>query len=194
MDVTGNQFKEIEHKFVVGEDFDRDGFRAALAALKPVRHLTIRVRDRYFLTEAGCARAFVLRHRFDRELHELTLKSLGGDAEVRDEINLKLGAGDQAEQVDAFMAAQGIVWQGTLWKDLEVWHFTDCEVVHYVATADGRTVSCVEFEATHKPTLEEALAIVRRYEQATGLVEALRTRAPLLYLMWPEAARLTLGA
>lgn len=188
------RFKEIEHKFVVDEDFDREEFRESLAALKPARHARIRVKDRYFLTEAGCARAFVMRHRFDSELHELTFKSLGSDSEVRDEINLKLEAGDQQDRVDAFMAAQGIVWQGSLSKELEVWHFDDCEVVHYTATTDGRTVSCVEFEATRKPSLDDALAVVKKYEQATGLVEAFRTRTPLLYLLWPEVARLTLGA
>ena len=190
MDVT---FKEIEHKFLVGEDFDREAFRAALDALKPVRHATLRVRDRYFITESGRARGFVLRHRFDRELHELTLKSIVSDAEVRDEINLKLQAGDQQAQVDAFVAAQGVLWQGALWKDLEVWHFHDCEAVFYVATADGRTLRCVEFEATVKPSREEALAIVSRYERATGFADARRTPESLLALLWPEAVRLTLG-
>jgi hypothetical protein len=187
------KFQEIEHKFLVGEDFDREAFRAALDALKPVRHATLRVRDRYFITESGRARGFVLRHRFDRELHELTLKSIAEDAEVRDEINLKLQAGDQQAQVDAFVAAQGVLWQGALWKDLEVWHFPDCEAVFYVATADDRTIRCVEFEAILKPTRDEALAIVRRYERATGFADATRTPESLLALLWPEAVRLTLG-
>src|SRR5262245_57719996 len=130
------EFQEIEHKFVVGADFDLEPFREALNAMKPVRHAKLHVRDRYFITEAGRRRGFVLRHRFDRELHELTLKSVGADAEVRDEINLKLRAGDQQAEVDAFVAAQGLLWQGTLWKDLEVWHFADCEAVYYVATVD----------------------------------------------------------
>ncbi len=179
------KFKEIEHKFVVGADFDREAFRAALNALDPVRHATFHVRDRYFITEAGRARGFVLRHRCDRELHELTLKSVGADAEVRDEINLKLQPGDQEAQVDAFVAAQGLLWQGALWKDLEVWHFHDCEAVFYAATAGARTVRCVEFEATAKPTQEEALATVRRYEQATGFGAATRTPESLLALLWP---------
>src|SRR6185436_9443533 len=141
----------------------------------------------YFITEAGRARGFVLRHRFDRELHELTLKSIASDAEVRDEINLKLQAGDQEAQVDAFVAAQGLLWQGALWKDLEVWHFHDCEAVFYVATAPLRTVRCVEFEATIKPSRDEALAIVNRYERATGFADATRTPESLLALLWPEA-------
>ena len=196
------RFHEIEHKFLVGEDFDRDAFRTALEALKPVRHATLHVRDRYFITEAGRARGFVLRHRFDRELHELTLKSIVSDAEVRDEINLKLQAGDQQAQVDAFVAAQGVLWQGALWKDLEVWHFHDCEAVFYVAAADDRIagvqgapavkteVRCVEFEATVKPSREEALAIVSRYEHATGFANATRTPESLLALLWPEAAEI----
>ena len=49
------RFKEIEHKYVVGEDFNLDAFRAALNALNPVRHATLHVRDRYFITEAGRA-------------------------------------------------------------------------------------------------------------------------------------------
>ena len=198
------KFQEIEHKFLVSENYNRDAFRAALDALKPVRHAHLHVRDRYFITEAGRARGFVLRHRFDQELHELTLKSVTPDAEVRDEINLKLQAGDQQARVDAFVAAQGLLWQGELWKDLEVWHFHDCEAVFYVATAEDRgaavqgspapkrIVRCVEFEATVKPTREEALAIVSRYERATGFSDVPRTPESLLALLWPEAVRLTL--
>jgi len=198
------KFLEIEHKFLVGEGFDVPAFRAALEALKPVRHATLRVRDRYFITESGRARGFVLRHRFDRELHELTLKSIAQDAEVRDEINLKLRPGDQEAQVNAFVAAQGLLWQGALWKDLEVWHFHDCEAVLYLATAEDRgagvqgaqavkEIRCVEFEATVKRTREEALAIVRRYERATGFAGATRTPESLLALLWPEAASIWRG-
>lgn len=179
------RFKEIEHKFVVPESWDLEGFRRALAALGPGRRVELRVRDRYFVTETGRARGFVLRHRHDRELHELTLKSVGDDAEVRDEVNLKLRPSDQDAAVDAFVAAQGLVWQGTLWKDLEVWHFDDCEVVYYVASAEGRQVRCVEFEATQKDSISQALAVVARYEQATGFEDARRTTLSLVALMWP---------
>ena len=205
MRIEDLRFQEIEHKFLVGEDFDRGAFRASLEALNPVRHATLHVRDRYFITESGRARGFVLRHRFDRELHELTLKSIVADAEVRDEINLKLEAGDQQAQVDAFVAAQGVLWQGALWKDLEVWHFADCEAVFYAATTDDRaaggqgppaarrTIRCVEFEATVKPSRDEALAIVNRYERATGFADATRTPESLLALLWPEAVSIWRG-
>lgn len=187
MDVTMGtlRFKEIEHKFIVEETFDLAGFRAALQVMGPTRHEVLRVRDRYFITDAGLRRGFILRHRHDRELHELTLKTVVGDAEVRDEINLALRPHDQDAVVDAFVRAQGVVWSGTLWKDLEVWHFPDCEVVHYVATADTREIHCVEFEATEKASLEGALAVMVRYEVATGFAGATRTPASLVDLVWP---------
>jgi hypothetical protein len=193
--MTTLQFKEIEHKFVVPESFDREVFRRTLQALGPARHEVLRVRDRYFITESGQARGYVLRHRHDRELHELTLKTVVGDAEVRDEMNLRLRPDDQDAVVDAFVAAQGVMWQGALWKDLEVWHFADCEVVYYVAEADGRQVRCVEFEATVKTSIADALAIVQRYEAATGFVGGARTPASLVDLVWPGVLdRLRAGA
>ncbi len=186
--MTVLRYKEIEHKFVVPASFDVDAFRRALAALSPGRREVLRVRDRYFVTAAGQARGFILRHRHDRDLHELTLKTVVGDAEVRDEINVALRPHDQDATIDAFVAAQGVVWRGTLWKDLEVWHFDDCEVVHYVATAadrDGHAVHCIEFEAIHQATMDEALAVMARYERLTGFGSAVRTPLSLVDLMWP---------
>lgn len=186
--MTALRFKEIEHKFVVPASFDLDAFRHALATLSPARRDVLRVRDRYFVTGAGQARGFILRHRHDRELHELTLKTVVGDAEVRDEINVALRPHDQDATIDAFVNAQGVVWRGTLWKDLEVWHFDDCEVVHYVATADdraGHAVHCVEFEAVHQATMDDALAVMARYERLTGFEHAVRTPLSLVDLMWP---------
>ncbi len=181
-------FKEIEHKFVLGDDFDLPRFRAALAALGPDRTSAIRVQDSYYLTEGGLERRFVIRHRFDAELHHLTIKSIETDTEVRDEINLDLGhhAGDQAARVDAFVARMGVQWRGTLHKDVEVWYFPDCEVVHYVASTGSRTVRCVEFEATRRDSLEEALAIVGKFERATGCDALVRSRLSLPQLLFPE--------
>lgn len=185
--MTALRFKEIEHKFVVPASFDLDAFRQVLTTMRPGRHEVLRVRDRYVVTEAGQARGFILRHRHDRELHELTLKTVVGDAEVRDEINVALRPDDQDATIDAFVEAQGVVWRGTLWKDLEVWHFDDCEVVHYVATADDRDgeIHCVEFEAVHQASLDDALAVMARYERATGFEQAVRTPLSLVDLMWP---------
>ena len=100
------RFTEIEHKFVVDERFDVPRFRDALARMTPTRTTSVRVRDRYYLTEGGRGRRFVIRHRYDAELHHLTLKTFEADTEVRAEINLDLGhhAGDQQAQVEAFLS------------------------------------------------------------------------------------------
>ena len=127
MPVEHLRFKEIEHKYVVGEEFDLDRFRQSVSALQPARSGTVRVRDRYYLTERGRSRRFLFRHRFDTELHHLTIKALEQDPEVRVEVNLDLGhhVGSQERQVEAFVSQLGVVWAGTLHKALEVWYFAD---------------------------------------------------------------------
>lgn len=189
------QFKEIEHKYVVDEHFDLLRFRQAVEALGPIRTGTIGVEDRYFLTEGGRARRFLMRHRYDAELHHLTIKSLEADTEVRVEVNLDLGhqAGQQASQVDAFMNLLGVVWSGTLHKDLEVWYFPDCEVVYYQASTPSRSVRCVEFEARRKDSLEEALATVERFERATGFSGAARSRLSLPQILFPDLDEMLTG-
>ncbi len=183
------RFTEVEHKFVVGDGFDTAGLRRALEALGPTRHASLQVRDRYFLTGDGRTRHYILRHRFDRELHQLTIKSLASDPEVRDEINLDLGhhQGDQAAQVNAFAARMGVTWAGELLKDLDVWYFPDCEVVHYVASSGDRTVRCVEFEAIRQASIPAALAVIDRYERATGFDPSARSRQSLVDLLFPGA-------
>lgn len=190
------RFKEIEHKFVVAPDFDLQRFREALTTLGPTRTNAIRVRDRYYLTEGGLARRFFIRHRFDAELHQLTIKALAPDTEVRDEVNLDLGqhAGDQAAQVDAFLAHMGVVWRGTLHKDVDVWYFSDCEVVCYRAWTEAMSIRCVEFEATRRASLAEALAIVERFERATGFDAQARSRVSLPQILFPDLSDKLAGA
>ena len=182
------RFKEIEHKFVVDDQFDLALFGRTLEALGPSRRTSLQVRDRYFLTEDGRSRRYVLRHRHDAELHHLTIKSLTADPEVREEITLDLGqhAGDQAAAVDAFVARMGVAWSGTLHKDLDVWYFPDCEVVYYQASTASRSVRCVEFEARRKDSLAEALATVERFERATGFSGAARSRLSLPQILFPD--------
>jgi CYTH domain len=182
------RFKEIEHKYVVGDDFDLPRFRDVLATLSPTRTNSIHVRDCYYLTEGGQARRYLIRHRFDAELHQLTIKTIEADTQMRDEVNLNLGhhAGDQAAQVAAFMACLGVRWSGTIQKALDVWYFADCEVVHYVASTDARSIRCVEFEATRRDSLRDALAIVDRFESATGFHGRVRSRQSLPQLLFPE--------
>ena len=173
------RFKEIEHKFIVDEQFDLESFRRQLAAIGPAATNAITVRDRFFLTEGGLARRILFRHRFDDELHHLTVKSIESDPEVRVEVNIDLGhhQGSQDAQVDAFIDQLGVVWRGTLHKALEVWYFPGCEIVYYEAFTETRTVRCVEFEATQKGSLDEALTIVARYEHATGFEGATQVAA-----------------
>lgn len=186
------RFKEIEHKFVVDERFDLNGFSDALQALAPTRTTSVQVLDTYYLL-SGSRAGFVIRHRYDSELHHLTLKALETDTEVRDEINIDLGhhAGDQRAQVEAFLERLGVKWTGALQKDLKVWYFSDVEVVYYRASTDSRAIHCVEFEATRKRSLSEALETLRRYEQATGFSDATRSQRPLLQLLFPEVVELT---
>jgi len=189
------RFKEIEHKYIVDEHFDLPRFRQTVEALCPIRTSTIGVEDRYFLTEGGRARRFLMRHRYDAELHHLTIKSLEADTEVRVEVNLDLGhqAGQQTSQVDAFMNLLGVVWSGSLRKELEVWYFPDCEVVYYQASTPSRSVRCVEFEAKRKDSLEEALATVERFERATGFSGASRSRLSLPQILFPALAEMLTG-
>lgn len=183
------RFTEVEHKFVLDEAFDLPAFRRVLDTLSPRRQTTLQVRDRYFLTGDGRTRHYILRHRFDEELHQLTIKSLTSDQAVRDEINLDLGhhAGDQAAQVDAFVARMGVTWSAALQKELEVWYFADCEVVHYTASAGDRVVRCVEFEAIGQASIADALAVIGRYEQATGFDQGARSHRSLVDLLFPGA-------
>lgn len=183
------RFTEIEHKFVVDEAFDLTAFRRQMETLRPTRQHALQVRDHYFLTGDGRARHYILRHRYDHELHQLTIKSLASDPEVRDEINLDLGhhKGDQAAAVEAFATRMGVVWQGALLKTLDVWYFPDCEVVHYAAVTGERTVRCVEFEAIGQASVPAALAVIARYEQATGFDPGRRSRQSLVDLLFPGA-------
>jgi len=181
-------FSEIEHKFVVDNDFDLAGFRRTMESLTPIRTNTVHVVDRYFLTESGRRKQFVIRHRYDRELQHLTIKSVGGDSEVRSEINLNLGqhAGNQEEAVDAFLEQLGVEWSGAIHKDVAVWYFHDLEAVHYRASTDTDLMSCVEFEAIKKPSVTEALEVLERYERATGFTGRRRTHQSLPQLLFPE--------
>ena len=188
MSTDALQFKEIEHKYIVDEQFDLLRFRQTVKALGPIRTSTMAVEDRYFLTESGRARRFLMRHRYDAELHHLTIKSIESDTEVRVEVNLDLGhqAGQQAAQVDAFMNLLGVAWSGSLHKALEVWYFADCEVVYYQASTSSRSVRCVEFEARRKDSLEAALATVERFERATDFSGAARSRLSLPQILFPD--------
>ncbi len=178
-------FKEIEHKFVVGDDFDLTGFRARMRELGPDRTTALAVRDVYYWSEHHPG--VIYRHRFDRELQHLSVKSLEPDTEVRVEVNLDLGQhrGDQQPAVEAFLDTLEIAWRGQIDKQIEVYYFPDCEIVHYRGTAASRSVACVELEARGHGSIDGALEILKRYEVLTGFDARRRTSKTLVELLFP---------
>ena len=181
-------FREIEHKFVVGDGFDREGFRRRVRALDPRRTTELTVRDVYYLTRHPPG--FIYRHRYDRELQHLSVKSLEADSEVRTEVNLDLGQhrGDQQAAVEAFLATLDVAWRGVVEKDIEVFYFPDCEIVYYRAAADGEAVCCVELEAVGATSVDEALAVLAAYEERIAFADRERTTKPVVELLYPRLA------
>ncbi len=182
------QFQEIEHKFVVGDEFDREALSSQLRQLKPLGTTVQSVRDVYYF--ARHQPRYIYRHRCDEELQHLSVKSIERDSEVRLEVNLDLGLhrGDQQETVEAFLATLEVVWRGVICKDIEVYYFADCEIVYYEATAAAETVKCVEFEAIHTPSVNEGLAVLDRYEHLLGFAARHRTNKTLVEILFPEEA------
>eukprot|EP00038_Savillea_parva_P011178 m.195609 g.195609 ORF g.195609 m.195609 type:complete len:423 (+) comp19553_c0_seq1:366-1634(+) len=181
------QFQEIEHKFVVDDtDFDVTAFRTCIAALGPTRTTRVDVRDVYY-TSSRHPR-FVFRHRYDRELQQLTVKSLEPDPEVRLEVNLDLGQhkGDQQSAVEAFLATLDIDWRGEVAKQIEVYYFPDCEIVYYHGESASKSVTCVEFEAIKQENVASALAVLRKYELATSFGDRERTAKALVEILFPH--------
>ena len=184
-------FKEIEHKFVVGDDFDLDAFRRRVQALGPNKTTVLAVRDVYYLSEHHPAHIY--RHRYDAELQHLSVKSLEADSEVRTEINLDLGQhlGNQQLTVEAFLETLDVAWRGMVEKNIEVFYFPDCEIVYYQASAGSGSVCCVEFEAIGATSLDDAFAVLDAYEKRTSFADRQRTTKPLVELLFPHlAARL----
>lgn len=187
------RFKEVEHKFLVDEVFDGfslEGFRARVLGLGPERSSQVEVADTYYVPRHRPG--VILRHRFDAELQDLTLKSRdGGDTESRTEVTLKLehAAGDQQAGVrallDALLGADGVLWQGALHKRLQAFYFPDCEIVYYEARSEGAeaVVRCVEFEARGAQDLDEALRTLGRYEEQTGFAGRPRSKRSLFDLL-----------
>lgn len=182
------RFQEIEHKFLVGEGFDLEAFRATVRGLGPTRTTALPVRDVYYLSDRHPG--YVFRHRYDRELQHLSVKSLERDPQVRLEVNLDLGQhlGDQQPAVEAFLGALEVAWRGEVHKEIEVFTFPDCEIVYYSASSGSRVVRCVELEALEKTSVDAALEVLRRYERLTGFEHRERTRKAVVELLYPSIA------
>lgn len=166
--MASDNFLEIEHKFLVGEGFDPRRFHQMVATLSPYRQARVQVRDTYYVLASDQSRIF--RHRFDSEIQQLTVKSLGPDAAVRTEVNIPIdqSKGDQKPAVERFMHEIGASWSAEIHKDIDVAYFDDCEVVFYRAVGRDREVSCVEFEAVGANSVEGGLATLVDYENRLG--------------------------
>ena len=161
-------FKEIEHKFIASSDFDRETFMESVRSLGPIRCDQVEVEDHYYVLANH--REYIWRFRLDREIQQLTVKSVTNNTVERLEINLELdqSRGSQLAAVEAFLDCFGIKWKAKLSKDVAVAYFSDCEIVHYVATAGVHRIGCVEFEATASTSLSEGLQVLNTYEKKLG--------------------------
>lgn len=181
-------YLEIEHKFVLEPDFDRDELFQRITALQPLRIHSAQVVERYYLTKA--TPKLIYRHRYDENNQDLTYKTFGdGDIEIRREVKLALDlrVGNQAENVRAFLEPLGMTWQGGLNKELQVFDFADCEIVYYEARTAEKIVTCVEFEALSADGVESALATLASYEQRLGFGNRQRSRRSLFELLFRDA-------
>ncbi len=187
--MSGPSFREIEHKYVVDDDFDVAAFRRTWLRRRPVKTTSLAVRDVYYAT--AHQPGHIYRHRYDRELQHLTVKSLEADAEVRLEVNLDLGQhrGDQQTTVEAFMATLDVVWRGEIHKEIEVFYFPDCEVVYYEATAASGSVTCVELEAIGAPSIDEAKNVLEKYAAMADFDPRRRTKQTLVEILFPSDSR-----
>jgi len=177
------QFLEIEHKFIVAADFDNAAFRDKILALKPTGRSNVAVVDTYYTLTTD--RGYIFRHRLDRELQQLTVKSFGGSTEARLEVNLDLdlGQGNQEERVAAFLQPFAAVRAGRIDKDVEAFYFTDCEVVYYRARSDSKAVACVEFEAKGYSDRAAASRTLSYYENLLGFSATPRAEQSLFDLL-----------
>lgn len=177
------QFLEIEHKFVIEAGLDIRSLLDDLHQRKPEKFIQTDVQDTYFLVENPPQAVY--RHRIDSYLQQLTVKSLGADTEVRLEVNLDLdpAKGNQIERIRAFLAPLGVLWQGTLRKEVQAFYFADAEVVYYQAQYLDRVIRCFEIEARKPPSIEGAQKILADWEKSLGFDPAKRSQASLLELL-----------
>jgi adenylate cyclase class IV len=175
-------FKEIEHKYIVGPEFNSEDFFQRVRKLIPIRTSKINVKDTYYVLNAHPRHIF--RHRFDSEIQQLTIKSVEADAAIRTEINLPIdqSRGDQKLAVEAFMKALGCTWSGQIQKQIDVAYFEDCEIVFYRAVGQSAEIYCVEFEAINPASINAGLAILEKYESALGFATRHRESKSLFEL------------
>jgi len=162
----GSNFKEFEHKYLLDEHFDPDSVFDRLRAIGTGKEKQLSVTDVYYQNRE--LPGFIFRHRKDDEIQQLTVKSYGGDTRERTEVNLHL-RNDQAQfdGVEAFLGAIGKFQKFNIRKEIKVLDFPDCECVYYKASSN-ESVFCMEFEAIGTDDLDQAMAIIARYETIAG--------------------------
>ncbi|HAC16803.1 MAG TPA: hypothetical protein DCE78_12795 [Bacteroidetes bacterium] len=178
-------FKEFEHKYLVDETVDILSIFEKLRAIGSGKEKSLEVIDSYYFSSSNPG--FVYRHRKDREIQQLTVKSYGGDTRDRTEINLHLKNDDsQADAVNAFMKTLGDYQHFDIRKNIQVIDFPDCECVYYQASSGDKTVHCFEFEALGSKSLEDALVTINRYESVAGFHPSNRCEISLFELLKHE--------
>lgn len=161
------EFKEYEVKYLLDDSFDTKQFFDTLLSLGSPVEKHLEVTDTYYKFESRPG--YIYRHRHDIEIQQLTVKSYGGDTRDRVEVNLSLNNNSsQKEAIETFLSSFGKPEAFGIRKTVDIYDFPDCEIVHYVAEANGRRVRCVEFEAVGVGTWEEAAKIIQSYAKATG--------------------------
>lgn len=167
--MTDIRFLEIEHKYLLPQDYNPQPFIQIVKDLEPHGESIVEVNDSYFVTKS-CP-GYVFRHRIDKEIQHLTVKSLGDDPTVRKEVNLDLGhhKGDQKDRAKAFLEALTITWHGTIHKSVCAYYFHNCEVTYYEAHYGNRSVKCIEIEATQASSIDEAKGVISEFERKLQL-------------------------
>ena len=180
-----NTFKEFEHKYVIDDTTNIEIIFEKLRALGGGEEKSLDVTDTYYFSSENPD--FVYRHRKDREIQQLTVKSYGGDTRDRTEINLHLTNNDsQFDAVSAFMQTLGNYLNFDIRKNIQVIDFADCECVYYKATSGVKSIHCFEFEALGAKSLKDALEIINRYESVAGFNPTNRCEISLFELLKHE--------
>lgn len=173
---------EFEHKYVVDDTFNFSAFQKVAEELGPEKSYDVEVVDRYFIPLDW--RSSVIRHRRDNRMHQLTYKSIETDSEKRVEVNLDLDAACDDATVDLFVKHSfGRTREKVIKKSVNVFYFTDCEVVFYKASHEKHAVNCVEFEVRDFKNDAEARSTLEKYEKSFGFAGQQRERRNLLRLL-----------
>lgn len=180
---TTQNFLEIEQKFLVENHLSRTRFLEIAQQQFFTQPKCLFVTDTYFLTSA--LKKHVFRHRIDAEIQEFTLKSLEHDALRRTEVNLKLESreeGLQLNRIRAFLEPLGILWEGTIQKEIAVFSTAECEVVYYDAGYQNQTRSCLEIELLDTAQEKQFPLWVEKIKSVLGIAELKRTPKSLIEL------------